>query len=306
MFFAIASAFFAPWAIRNAFWTQGNPVFPEGQSLFGHAHFSEVQAKRWEQAHSPREDQRNSGERLRAVTDQIITNWRFGYFILPLGIASLVLSRARREAWVLFALLGGLAVFWIAFTHLQGRFFVLMISICAMLVGLVQSKYSRAVLACFVSISALIGLALIAGRWNEMNRSFAARANGMMLTGLLGFDKIDRWEMLGHEKLAPDQTLILIGDAEAFMYQVPMKQLRYRTVFDVDASDNDSALSAWTRGWLLDERTLVGVDAGSLQRFRSTYFEIPEVNQKPLSRGEGFLVFTKDQFDELLKPADGE
>lgn len=296
----MAAVLFAPWAIRNVIWTHGNPVFPEAQSVFGPAHFSAVQSERWAIAHSPRADQRSFGERSTAFVQQIITDWRYGFAILPLGVVAVVLGVRRREMQLLLLMLLAIAGFWLGFTHLQGRFFVLAVPCVAIALGLLDAKPIRVALAAIMPIAAMVGLALVMQRWNELAQSFATRTNGLAMTSLLGFEKFNRLDMLGLPPLQTDQTLYLIGDAEAWMYQVPMKQLRYRTVFDVRTDDESSILEAWSRDWPMDGSSLIAVDPGSLARFHDTYRGIPQLKQ-PLPGGEGLQVFNKDQFDELLK-----
>jgi hypothetical protein len=46
------------------------------------------------------------------------------------------------------------------------------------------------------------------------------------------------------------RTVLLVGDARAFLYAVPMSRLRYRTVFDVPSEPPDLE-TAWLRS--LDE-----------------------------------------------------
>ncbi|HMB94879.1 MAG TPA: glycosyltransferase family 39 protein, partial [Tepidisphaeraceae bacterium] len=136
--FAIAGLIaFSPWLIRNAVWT-GNPVFPEAMTILGRGHFSDSQVKRWDSAHRPREDQRNILGRIDAVGSQIFGDWRYGFVELPLAILAFALSRKRTETRFLFVIFLINAIFWIAFTHLQGRFFVLSIPIAGMLIGQVE------------------------------------------------------------------------------------------------------------------------------------------------------------------------
>lgn len=291
LFMGISIVAFSPWAIRNAIWTRGNPVFPEAQSIFGSAHFSDVQTDRWQRAHSPREDQIALGARTAAFFDQVVLNWRYGFLLLPAGLASIVLCWRKREAWLLGLVLAALLVFWLGFTHLQGRFFVLAIPIAAMLIGLIEGKIPQRIMMAVIAISAVFGFASLAARWNELDDSFAARTGGTVrLNQLLGLS-LDRWEMNGHEPLREDQTLVLVGDAEAFLYQTPMKQLRYRTVFDADTAGDRSVIDAWTEGTDELPGRVILVDPGSLQRFHDTYFAIPPLSEAvPGPRDRPFIL----------------
>jgi len=62
------------------------------------------------------------------------------------------------------------------------------------------------------------------------------------------------------------QPVILVGDAKAFWYAVPMKRLRYQTVFDV-------------REWEIEKAGLFVIDPGEIERFRRTYKGLPELPQ---------------------------
>src|SRR4029079_11585784 len=106
------------------------------QSILGKAHFSDEQSARWKLAHSAA----RGSNPFAAAMQQIVSDFRFGYVLLPLGIIAVALSFKHRETKVLALLLLALLIFWLFMTHLQGRFFVLAIPICAMLIAQVQWK----------------------------------------------------------------------------------------------------------------------------------------------------------------------
>src|SRR5687768_17499732 len=70
VFVALGVLTFAPWLVRNVVWA-GNPVFPEAQSVFGPAHFTETQSERWRRAHSATPAQSGVPARLAAAWNQI-------------------------------------------------------------------------------------------------------------------------------------------------------------------------------------------------------------------------------------------
>ncbi len=78
------------------------------------------------------------------------------------------------------------------------------------------------------------------------------------------------------------------------MYQIPMKQLRYRTVFDVDTSNDRSVLDAWREGTSEVKHPIVLVDPMALDRFHDTYFGIPAL--------PGDVAGPRDQPFVLEKP----
>src|SRR5207248_1417967 len=108
---------------------------PEATHLFGKAHWTDTQVERWTRAnHLPRTDQQNLPGRFRAAWDQILADPRYAFLPLPLGVFAIFLRRDH-ESFCLGGLLLFQAIFWLFFTHLQSRFFVLSIPICALLIG---------------------------------------------------------------------------------------------------------------------------------------------------------------------------
>jgi hypothetical protein len=74
-----------------------------------------------------------------------------------------------------------------------------------------------------------------------------------------------------------NKTVELIGDGQAFLCDVPMTRLYYRTVFDVDAKPGESAIEAWRRGWPeAGDNVITVINPEELMRFHRTYFGIPE------------------------------
>ena len=137
LFFCIAGmAAFSPWLIRNWKWT-GNPVFPEITSIFGRAHWDEMQVEAMAKSESrtavgsaetSRVDSKVCAIRCSTIGDSIICRCRSRSW------AALMTWHERRTR-MLIALLLTLAVFWTFFTHLQSRFFVLAIPLAALIIG---------------------------------------------------------------------------------------------------------------------------------------------------------------------------
>lgn len=249
---------FSPWLIRNTIWA-GNPVFPEATSIFGRAHFTETQVERWKRAHSPTESQRSIRGRASAAWNQIARDFRFGYALLPAGLLAMLITIRRRESQVLLSLLIAWLIVWLAFTHLQGRFFVLAIPIAA--IALARFPVAAAV-------------PLIAGMIVSLNL-FTTRVAPLADKQVLGAEDFkpmlaDDVQLFMEKK---DADFVLVGDAKAFLYQIPTQRLRYRTVFDVQNSPGDSVMHAW-----LGEQSgspYIVVDPFELERFSRTYYAIP-------------------------------
>jgi hypothetical protein len=271
VFFGLAGVLtFSPWLIRNAVWA-GNPVFPEAAAVLGKGHFTDVQVERWARAHSARPDQRSVGARAKAAVKEIGLDWRYGVAMLPVcaavGVATL---RSRRSVHaVLLALLAIQLVFWLGFTHLQSRFFVLAVPLAALLLATPTWRWWHwaASVVC-IGLSALTWVR--AGRVLDLENS---------LVDVQSPDRLAVVAAAGDEALAGRITaaerILLIGDAKVFWYPTPPGGVRYRTVFDVQTDDSSNVVEAWESGWMPTERDLVIIDAGELDRFAKTYWKIP-------------------------------
>lgn len=258
---------FCPWLIRNQLWA-GNPVFPELMPLLGSDYFTPTQVERYQRAHSPRPDQHSIGAHLRAGWNQIIADWAYGYVLLPIGLLAgvLALVQRRRQAVFLWLMLILLAIIWIGFTHLQGRFFILAIPILALMLGQVKWGLWQWPLAAVILAGGAVGFVGLNGQllaWLE--------------PGLLGMENFHAFmeELLPPEalkKVDAGQSLALAGDARAFLYQIPMRRLHYRTVFDVKADPGEGLIQAWVGGAKAD---LIVVDPSELRRLTRTYYGLP-------------------------------
>ena len=68
----------------------------------------------------------------------------------------------------------------------------------------------------------------------------------------------------------------LVGEGQAFLYDVPIKRLYYRTVFDFDAQPGETAEQAWRKGWPPDGPGVYVIrNDPELERFHQTYWQIP-------------------------------
>jgi hypothetical protein len=258
---------FSPWMIRNAIWA-GNPVFPELMTILGRGQFSEAQVQRWNQAHAARGDQKSFEKRIATMGEQVFGDWRYGFVILPLGVMAAALSRKRRETRFLFIVFILNAIVWIGFTHLEGRFFVLAIPIAAMLIGQVEDLRWQLLVIGASATSATIGIVVLSPRLLH----FAPAIGAENVQSLLSSDVDDA--------LQSDRPIVLVGDARAFLYQVPMSRLQYRTVFDV----KDKWIAEVPAGAILI------VDPGELKRFAKTYAGLPPIPPEFLRRDEPFIL----------------
>lgn len=122
----------APWLIRNALASGGNPVFPFAADLLGRDHWTAEQVARYARAHIV---DLGIWQRLTAlVSPSGLTPGEqargFGHeqwaYVPWMGLAALAIVIARRSTrragLVLAAGLASQLIAWLAFTHLQSRF----------------------------------------------------------------------------------------------------------------------------------------------------------------------------------------
>jgi hypothetical protein len=286
--FLVASLLtFAPWLIRNQAWAR-NPIFPEGMETLGKAHFSDVQVERWRRAHSPTAAERPVVHRLAAVWERIAADWRYGFALLPACAAALAWRRDRPAAFLGVVLAVQLFV-WLAFTHLQGRFYILAVPIAAIALGAVRLPRHALAAVAVALVLASVNL------YNAKSR-FARFVLPIAHEGFLGVEDL-RWLTpartsldLDLDTVPPDKTIVLAGDAQAFSYSgIPMTRLRYRTVFDVPPAKNGDWLAAWTG----NEPGLVIVTPADLRRFKGTYFDVPSPSFEELDRNPGPYILRR-------------
>jgi hypothetical protein len=287
---------FAPWLVRNAAWAR-NPVFPEAMKLLGRAHFSPDQVERWERAHAVPADKSPIPARLRAAWDQIFVDWRFGYVILPaaaLAVLYPLLTGRRHHALspgtpgervgvrgssdlqvasgapepqptaFLPALVAAWFLFWLFFTHLEGRFFVLAVPVLAMIVARVELPIARLALLC--------GLLLQVG-FGMLNFQPPIAQQFIPYRDLIAIDTFPLPDDLA-DAASTGASVCLIGDATPFRYPLPSARLHYRTVFDVDPRGRPIE-DAWADGCPRHPGDLLLLDFNELARFSQTYFAIP-------------------------------
>ena len=275
---------FSPWLVRNFAWTR-NPIFPELMPVLGHGDLSPVQVERWDLSLKPPPAERPVPRRVLKLATDVLIGWQFGYVILPLGLIALGLSTHRPASWFLFGLLLILTIFWLSMTHLQSRFFVLAVPICALLIADFETHLSPAVAGGVVFIAMIVG-------WIQTNNALAAK---LYMTGdrdgvaaVLGHDGRELFhEMIVPEDLPNDAPLLLVGDAKAFLYPIPMTKLRYRTVFDV--REGGDLMSAWIGPAGRKPGEWMFVDPGELKRFSTSYHGLPPLPPTVASRDQRYL-----------------
>jgi hypothetical protein len=275
MIFAIVGLVtFSPWLGRDVKWA-GNPVFPEATGLLGPGNFTPVQVERWRRAHSARPDQQYLDARLHAGVTEILMSWQYGYVLVPLGLIAAVLARRRRLAILLAAMLIGTILFWLFATHLEGRFFVLALPLCAWLIAQLDRPALISAALILVLVSAGISGARLHHDIVSILQGTGDSPFPQPTVGLLGLPDISGLEAGFLDGLSPGQDVVLVGDAKAFFYTIPMSRLHYRTVFDVHGGDDD-LMTTWNGGPIPHGARVI-IDPAELQRFHRTYWKVPEM-----------------------------
>ncbi len=291
---------FAPWLARNLAWT-GNPIFPEAAGLLGKAHLTDEQVERWHSAnHLPRPEQATVSGRLKALGDQVLWSWQFGFVLIPAGVIAMGLTARRPQTWFLGSFLVLFTFFWVGFTHLQGRFFVLAAPAATMAVACIDwDRWPRPVFsaALIVTLFACIpGAVLIHSRIAALLIGTAERHGAVDALGRIPLNWLTPKEL---EDLPPDARVTLVGESRAFWYQLPMRQLRYRTIFDIDTAGGRGDLAAWTapipgeQPWLGEQWFVI--DPAELRRFHRTYRSMPPNLPPGLETAKSPLLIRADQ-----------
>lgn len=285
---------FTPWLVRTAVWTGnggglGNPVFPLAASVLGKAHWTHEQVQRFEKAHAPRDEQKSLGGRTRAFREQVMGAEEFGWRgvgVVTGGLVCgvLVLGWGGRDRRVLAAggvtMLGLMVGIWMFATHLQGRFFVPGVVVCAMLMGLAPRAVREVALVLVVGISVWsVSLA-----WGRLD--FLRDPRGQLAGQLVGMHYRDLSKAIEREEIknVPEEAVLaLVGDASAYRYIRVKGKLKYTSVFDVVG---DHPLTAWRAG----EGDWVWVEPSEVRRLSKTYLGVPGLPPEWNARTEAFLL----------------
>jgi hypothetical protein len=231
----------SPWLIRNTFWC-GNPLFPVGMSILGKDHFNDQQVERFRVAHSPTPKQAGISGHLKVVRDDVIENWQFGFIFFPLALIAIAIRWRDPQTWLLAICGLFVIVVWIGFTHLIPRFVVMLIPIAAIAIGRIEWGRAWAAGLAVLFIGAGLGWGFLMPelcKWSN-----PAPVNGEPQPVFIGRDCnvliAQSTELL--QARDSGMQIGLVGDAQAFRYQIPMKQLHYSTVFNLQGDD---PITAW-------------------------------------------------------------
>jgi hypothetical protein len=254
--------------------------------LLGNNDFNRHQMQRWELAHKAPPAEQSIPARLEKFRHEILLGWQFGYLLIPLALVAFAISARRPQTWCLLAYLVILDGFWLFFTHLQGRFFLLAAPVAALMVA--QCNWRRATPAIAIVVVLFATIAWwgvhnrLIVRLNEVNNDKVRALGAEDLSDLLLAD-------IAPEGLPTGVKLVLIGDARAFWYPVPMSQLRYRTVFDIKGVGPDF-LTAWAGPEVNGPNVWIAIEPSEIRRFLRTYKDLPPVPDDVLQRDGIYVI----------------
>jgi hypothetical protein len=273
----------SPWLIRNIVWC-GNPLFPVGMSVLGKDHFNDQQVERFRIAHSPTAKQEGFIGHLKVVRDDVIESWQFDFIFFPFALLAIAIRWRDPQTWLLAICGLFVVVVWIGFTHLIPRFVVMLIPIAAIAIGRIH--WGRAWPAGLALL--LIGAGL---GWGFLVPELYKWSNPVPVNGEppVVFIGADCGILIAQSKellAARDSGMQigLVGDAQAFLYQIPMKQLHYSTVFNLQGDD---PIAAWAGpqakgnpNWFLV------INPMEIDRLHTTYRNVPALPSDWAGHGE--------------------
>ena len=100
----------------------------------------------------------------------------------------------------------------------------------------------------------------------------------------------------GTRAAADGREIVLVGDAEAFFYLVPMRLLHYKTVFDVPAGETDP-LHAWG-GTKADSLLIINTE--EIDRLHRTYWDMPGLPESWGAPREEPMIVESGHFTQRL------
>ena len=122
------------------------------------------------------------------------------------------------------------------------------------------------------TVGAILLVLISSMKLHPRMREFTAKA----ANGFYGLDDLSYFTAPELEHVSAGENVYLIGDAEAFLYRFPGKQLHYRTVFDLPGDAKDM-YQAWT-GMPKDQihGTLV-INPMEVHRLATHYYHVPDL-----------------------------
>ncbi|MGN6506727.1 MAG: hypothetical protein ACTHM6_14305, partial [Tepidisphaeraceae bacterium] len=269
----VCAALFAPWLVRNYVWAH-NPVFPLATRLFGAAHFTPDQVDRYLTAHAPPMAERSVAMRLTNAWHRVALDPQFGYLLLPMTIAALLLGIARRRGAYLALVILATSLVWLLATHDMPRFLAPAIPLAILLIGNTARRFRWGAWAAgaLLLVQAVVGLGWT---WQVLDPSLELGRQGLFRMADLSVIETDETKAA---RTSGDRVA-LIGDAQAFFYVMPSDKLIYRGVFDVVIPPGTNTVDGWldkSVDELRHEGYWVVINTSELNRLSQTYAHIPK------------------------------
>ena len=221
----------------------------------------------------------------------VLAHWQFGYVLLPAGgVAAAVRWRDRQTA-LLVVVAAFVFVVWIGFTHLLPRFGVMAVPVAAIAVG-------RASAGRLWPAGVAVALGTAAFGWAGVGPALAAwsrSADGGELIGLVDLSRIVSDAPALADAIRSGKQIGLVGDAQAFFYQVPMARLHYHTVFDLPAGDADAVAAYASPAAEGNPDWLLVVNPAEVDRLHHTYRFTPPVPDAWAARGSKTFLLRGDE-----------
>ena len=301
VFGLVAMLVVAPWLVRTAVWTHGNPVWPVGMSTLGAGGFSPAKVERFRVAHSPQPAQRSLSGRAGVLWRDVVDHWQYGYVLLPAAAVALALRWRDRQTAVLAVVAGVTFVVWVGFTHLLPRFLVPLVPVAAIAVGRASAgRRWPACVAVAVVMAAVgwVGTGWAGGSSPGVGPTLAEWTRPDERAGLFG--PVDLTAMAVDataltDAIATGKQVALVGDAQAFFFQVPTDHLHYRTVFDLPA-DAPGPVAAWAGPAAVGNADyLLIINPAEIARLHATYVATPALPAEWAARGSKTFLLPGDQ-----------
>ncbi|MGL4594451.1 MAG: ArnT family glycosyltransferase [Thermoguttaceae bacterium] len=255
------------WFVKNSMAT-GNPVYPLCYSIFGDTtgSLTESASHRWNRVHAPHEFTMKAF--CHDFSRFALTSPWNAPLVIPLCFLVPLVSKTPQQRRILFLLamwiLWFLGTWWIL-THRIDRFWIPLLPILAIFVGvgaqLFTSKITSTIFGLFLAGNILYSLILCGisapGKLNAYFASYQSlRTDELVSTdGAIFF-----------HKNPPSGKLLLVGDAKAFLYDVPLiYQSCFNEQFFQQFANSDAPASFLIQNGISD----ILVDWGEISRFRA-------------------------------------
>ena len=264
----------SPWLIRNAAWAH-NPLWPVGMSALGADHFTPGQVERFRVAHGPPAKLRPLPARAGVLWRDVAGHWQYGLVLIPAAVLAAAAGWRDRPTWLLVVTAVVVLFVWVGFTHLLARFLVIGVPVLAMAVGRASGGRRWPAGLAVVTAAAAVGWWGVGRQLADVSRSPLKGA----FFGVTGFRQITATDPRLRAAMADDGTgqVALVGDAQAFFYEVPMNRLHYRTVFDLPADvPPGDPVATWAGPGVAGNRDwLLVVNPAEIDRLHRTYVDTP-------------------------------